>query len=124
MTKFLAFLCFIIFISCSENNSRELSIQNETYHSDTLRFNEDMRLDSRLDFTWDKFTIDSLIPRETWVKLNIKGIGVMTKILEHSNLFFDSDDSACQIKKISNNEFRVFVQKNIQDINLHMVVSV
>lgn len=112
MTKIIAFVSFVLLVSCTEHNGRELIKKNEPNRLDTLRFTENMRTESRLEFTWDKFTIDSLIPRETWVKINVKGFGVMSNILEHSNLFLESVDSTFHIQKISNNEFRIFIKKN------------
>lgn len=110
MTKFIAFLSFISLVSCTEHNDRELIKKNELNDLDTLRFAENMIADSRLDFTWDELTIGSAIPRETWVNIKVKGINGMSNILEHSNLFLESEDTTFLIQKISKNEFNLFVK--------------
>ena len=111
MTKFIAFVCLISLVSCTEHNGRELIRKNEKNQLDTLRFSENMRNESRLDFTWDKLTIDSPITRETWVKIKIKGINGMSDIVNHSNLFLKSEDTLLEVQKISNSEFKIKVYK-------------
>jgi hypothetical protein len=112
MRKIVTLVILTFMSSCVEKNHQEISSKQNQNKLDTLRFLENMRFDSRLDFEWDKYTPDSLIPRETWVKVDVKGIKELINILKHSNLFLVSKDSLLEVQKVTNNQFRIKVNKD------------
>lgn len=105
-------VCFIIFYSCTLKKHQDLSSEKQKSKLDTLRFPENMIPNARLDFKWDKYTLDSLIPRGIWVKLKVTGNNEISKIVNHSNLYLKSKDTLLEVQKISNSEFKIKVSKN------------
>lgn len=112
LKKIIVFICLTILCSCTEKKHRDLSDQKEQNKIDTLRFPEKIRDKARLDFKWDKYTPDSLIPRGVWVDLRVNGINEMSKIIMHSNLSLKSKDTLLEVKKISNSEFKIRISKD------------
>ena len=111
MMKFIIFIGFITLISCKNQNTSDQNEINKVNQFDTLYFTEDVIMDSGLKFKPDTSTVDSLIPRNTWVKIDVQGLGAMKNILKHSKLFLMSEDSNFHIQKVSDDLFKIFIEK-------------
>lgn len=107
----LLFTLFVLMISYScTNSNKNIHIQdNNVRIPDTLYFNENMREGAGFTCKYDTLTVNNNIPRNIWVPMSIKGRGTMVDILNHSNIFIESDDSLFRVRKTGNLRFEIFV---------------
>jgi len=95
---------------CTESSSiTSTELDMNEVSLDTFNLTEENINDDGLYFVSDTLTVNRLIPRNVWAVLHPVGSGQIAKILEHGDLFIESNDTNLKIKRVSNKEFKVYI---------------
>ena len=105
-------IVFAFLFACAEASNKKPLISSEKNKLDTLLITEDMRGNYGFSLKFDSLSNEKLIPRNVWINVHAKGRDTMVHILKHADLFLSSRDSNFRIQRISEYEYKFYINDN------------